>query len=141
MGVSGSASALSALLLCQGYTATASGSAPHSNRRTRHARACSARRIVLNTVRVMCRFRQRRASRVLIPSARLRSMNTIAGGCIRACVTAIMWMVELRRRLPQRLSRWRVDLPEETGNGAVPTYVAKAASPLNREAPATWPTR
>jgi len=66
------------------------------------------------------RLRQRRASRLLMPALCLRSMKAIAGGCMHACVMAIMWMAALRRRLPQRLSRCRVELPEQTGRGAVP---------------------
>ena len=49
-----------------------------------------------------------------------------------------MWVTEFSLRLPQRLSRWREDLPDETESGAHPACMAKAASPLKLELRGQW---
>jgi len=86
-------------------------------------------------------LRQRSASRLLIPSERFLSTGAIEGGRMRACVRAIMWMVELSFRFPARLRRWRFDLPDDTGEGAVLACMAKADSDVKRDTPAVSPTR
>src|SRR5450830_153541 len=46
-------------------------------------RRASALRIACQTVRARWRLRQRRASRVLLPSARLRARKSCAGSCMQ----------------------------------------------------------
>ena len=90
--------------------------------------------------RVRWRLRQRIASLVLLPSARLRAMGSLVSAWQRMRVTAIRWIVALIWRLPPRSSRWRLVLPELTGIGAMPAARASLASEENRFARAISPT-
>ena len=45
---------------------------------------------------------------------------------------AMRWRTRLSCRLPPRLRRWRSELPDQTGIGAVPLWRAKAAQERNR---------
>src|SRR5215216_5146874 len=79
----------------------------------------------------MYRFRHRRISLLLLPSAvRLATYSRVRSSqLIRP--SASMCSARLASLLPPRLRRWRTVLPEEAGTGATPHRRAKDASLLS----------
>jgi hypothetical protein len=84
-------------------------------------------------------FEHAQGSGLVLPAAIRRSISGRAGGWPRSWVTATRWMAAFSCRLPPRLSRCRVLLPDQTGMGATPACMAKWALRPNRPTPPVCP--
>src|SRR5699024_11760335 len=74
------------------------------------------------------RFRQRRISRGVLPSAVRRAMYSRVVGSWAVLMTTAICSALLSRRSPPRLSRCLTVLPDDAGIGFTPANAAKAAS-------------